>query len=227
MLQSNVKLADRIADVIRKDIIEGTYKNGEKLPNEFQLAEALGVGRGTIREAVKILVSKNILYIKRGHGTYVTKSPGKVNDPLGLAFSEDKGKISADLCEIRLLLEPQIAALAAERASDQEIKNIRDKCSKVEELILEGVPHVEADVEFHEAIAEASHNDVVSRIVPIIQESIVVFIKMTNSELRDMTLKTHNMIVEAIEKRDSTSAAKAMREHLEQNQKHIMRVDTL
>lgn len=89
-LYNGKPLAEQVADYILKLIVDSGLEAGAKLPNEFELAERTGVGRGTIREAVKILVSRNILEIRRGAGTYVSDRQGIVEDPLGLAFIKDK-----------------------------------------------------------------------------------------------------------------------------------------
>ena len=123
---------------IRDRIVAGSFAAGQQLPNEFDLAEQLGVGRGTVREAVKILVSRNILEIRRGCGTFVCSHPGRVEDPLGFSFVRDKKKLALDLCEVRMMLEPEIAALAAARATDQEIESLRKAAEEVEQELLAG-----------------------------------------------------------------------------------------
>lgn len=215
------KLADQIANSIQQDIISGRMKAGEKIPNEFELAEKLNVGRGTIREAVKILVSKNILEVKRGNGTFVCENPGRVEDPLGLAFHTDKIKMATDLCEMRLILEPQIAALAARRATPEEVEEIKARSNEVNKQIRNKKSHGKYDIAFHEAIARASHNQVMANVVPIIQQSVSLFIEVTNSELVEMTITTHEAIANAIEQHDADAAYAAMREHLMNNQEHI------
>ncbi len=217
MERQRMKLADSIALAIQKDIISGKYKIDEKLPNEFSLAEEMEVGRGTIREAVKILVSKNILYIKRGHGTFVAKNLGVSNDPLGLAFSHDRAKMALDIFEIRLLLEPEIAKLAAERGNADDLKVIKEKCEQVKREIALDVSHIDSDIEFHEAIAKATHNEIMAKIVPIIQDGVRSFNELYSLKLQDMTIVTHDKVVEAIEKKDAQGAYNAMYEHLEQN----------
>ncbi len=91
-LNNNKKLLPQQAtEQIIKLIRENQLQAGDKLPNEFDMAGQLSVGRGTIREAVKILESRNIVEIRRGRGTFVCEHPGMMEDPLGLALVEDKG----------------------------------------------------------------------------------------------------------------------------------------
>ena len=114
-------LAEQVADQINQVIIDQNINAGEKLPNEFELASRLNVGRGTIREAVKLLVARNCLEIRRGKGTFVVEKPGQIEDPLGFAYVKDKITLAMDLMELRLRLEPWVAQLAAQRLSNREI----------------------------------------------------------------------------------------------------------
>ena len=88
----------------------------------MELAKLLVVGRSTIREAVKQLLSQNILEIKRGLGIFVAKNPGVLLDPFGFRFYKDKLKLGLDLCEIRLLIEPSLARNAAEHATPEQLR---------------------------------------------------------------------------------------------------------
>ncbi len=216
-----MQLADQVAEELQNKIMNGEWKPGQKLPTEFELLEELNVGRGTIREAVKILVSRNILVIRRGNGTYVTEHPGLMDDPLGFSFCTDKRKLAQDLCEIRLFLEPNIASLAAERATEEDIAKIMSCCQAVEQAIYAGTSHRTEDILFHEAIAAASHNQVVANIVPIIHQGVSLFIIVTNSSLLEMTIRTHRQIADAIARHDGNAAYAVMREHLIHNRDRI------
>ena len=105
-------LGSQIEDSLMEYILNEPVAIGEKLPNEFELAEKFGVGRSTIREAVKSLVSKGVLEVRRGSGTYVVSTSSLEEDPLGLGRFEDKYHLALELFEVRLMLEPEIAALA-------------------------------------------------------------------------------------------------------------------
>jgi len=218
MKQPRRQLADQIAEIILKKIADGEYQPGEKIPNEFELADELNVGRSTIREAVKSLVTRNVLVIKRGNGTFVAEHPGRVDDPLGFALNKDKLRLANDLCEVRLILEPEIAALAAKRATDEEIEKIREYCEEAAEAIRAGKNHGEADINFHKAIAAASHNQVMASVVPVIQQGVYLFIEIADEAQLEMTIKTHQQIYKAIAARDARAAHKSMREHLLKNQ---------
>ena len=107
---------------------------GDKLPNETVMCERLNVGRSSLREAMRALASRNVITIRQGSGSYVSASPGMIDDPLGLTFIEDKQKMIKDLMEIRFLIEPSIAAMAAIRADESDIKNILTACENAEKF---------------------------------------------------------------------------------------------
>lgn len=220
-LYNGKPLAEQVADYILKFIVDSGLEAGAKLPNEFELAERTGVGRGTIREAVKILVSRNILEIRRGAGTYVSDRQGIVEDPLGLAFIKDKKNLAMDLLNVRLMLEPEIARMAAEHATEEQKDALVRQCDKVEEIICQGKNHMEEDVRLHEMIAACSGNRVMEKLVPVINSSIAVFVDVTNGRLRQETIETHREIVEAIVAGDGDAARCAMNMHLLYNRRAI------
>lgn len=215
-------LGETTSEKIIKLIVDENLKIGDKLPNEYELADKLGVGRSTIREAIKALVSRNILEIKRGSGTFIRC--GVADDPLGLIFVKDKLKLAVDLLEIRFMIEPKIASLAAINATEEDIEELSKLCDEVEELILNGMPHMEKDIEFHTAIARSSKNLVTTNLVPIINESIAVFIDVTNTQLKNETIETHKEILNAIKNKNANEAHDAMLLHLAYNRRNINRI---
>lgn len=96
---------------------------------------------------------RNIVTIRQGSGTYIASSPGMVEDPLGFTFIGNKQKLINDLLEVRFLLEPSIAAMAATHADEKDIKKITALCDEVEELLKNHEEHTQKDIEFHTAIA--------------------------------------------------------------------------
>ena len=126
-------LASQVEDALMDDILNKPVPIGEKIPNEYELAEMYGVGRSTIRETVKSLVSKGILEVRQGSGTYVIGTDTLENDPLGFSKYEDKYKLALELFEVRLMLEPEIAALAAQKATEQDKEEIQDSLDKKKE----------------------------------------------------------------------------------------------
>lgn len=216
-------LPQRAADQIAEMIADRQLKAGDKLPNEFEMASQLNVGRGTIREAVKILVSRNVVEIRRGSGTFVCDNPGVLEDPFGFAFVEDKQKLALDLCEFRMVVEPEMAAMAAERATGEEIMRMEEAAQEVEELCLQNKDHMEKDIIFHELIARSTNNQVMPNIIPVIQSAIGLFITVTDSSLKKETVETHRMVMDAIKAHDPEAAKEAMMRHLESNRDGIIK----
>lgn len=214
-------LPERIADEIIELIASTELKVGDKLPSEAELMKSLNVGRSSLREAIKILVSRNIVEIKRGVGTFVSEKKGVAPDPLGFVFIEDKKKLALDILEVRYLIEPNIAARAAKMATEEQIERMIELASEVEGMILRGINHIEKDIQLHTLIAEASQNLVVSKLLPIINCSIPLFMDVTKNALKNETIKTHQGIVEAIQARDEEAAYDWMKRHITYNKEII------
>ncbi len=211
-----VLLSEKLAENIKNLIIEHELKPGEKLPNEIKLAEILNVSRTTIREAIKILLSRNILEIQRGKGTYVCENPGIATDPLGVTFMNKKDLLLY-LFETRLIIEPEIAALAAQRATKKNIEDLEKAFYEMKEDILEGRNHTENDMDFHDIIAQSSQNPIIQRIVPIINDSIKEGYQETKDipESGESVILYHKKVLEAIKNRQHDTAKKYMQEHIE------------
>ena len=218
-------LAEQVAEHILKGIVENGLEAGDKIPNEFELAEAIGVGRGTVREAIKILASRQVVEIRRGAGTFVSENQGMVEDPLGLSFLKDKTHLALDLLAVRMMLEPEIAALAARNASHKQMGELKDQMNKVEDLINSGEDHTREDILFHQKIAVCSGNMVVEKLVPIINSAVTLFVDVTKARLGKETIETHREIVDCISRRDSEGARCAMNMHLAYNRKLIKALD--
>lgn len=218
-------LPERAADKIIDMIMENAMKPGDRLPTELELIQYLNVGRSTVREAIKLLVSQNIIEVRRGNGTFVKEQTGVIDDPLGFRFVQDKLKLGLDLCEIRFMIEPTIAALAAERATKKDLEQLREACLKVEELISQGKDYAQWDIKFHTVLAQCTGNCVVHSIVPIITQSVPVFIDITRKGLLQQTIDCHREILEAVCAGDKQSAVKAAMHHLEDNRRNMLDIN--
>ena len=195
---------------------------GEKLPNEFELGQMFQVGRSTIREAVKSLVTKGILEVRRGDGTYVKSHCSLAEDPLGLSRLDDKYKLALELMDVRLILEPEIAASAAAHATPENKAELQALCGEVERLCLIGEDHTPKDIAFHTCIARCSQNRVMEMLVPIINTAVTTFASLTHRTLRRETIQTHRAITDAILAGDAVGARCAMVMHLTYNRQTIV-----
>lgn len=217
MVQKSKKsLSQRVADDIYEMIVnEHTFQPGDKLPNENVLSEELGVSRATLREAIRSLVSQGVLEVHRGRGTFIVKDM-RLFDDFGLDFIERVRIRLKDLYEMRLIFEPQVAALACERATDKELEYILEQGARVEKLILEGKDRTVADQEFHRAIVRASHNDFMIRLIPLINRAVSesIFLSINGETLAENTLRDHAVMMDFFRQRDSSGVQFAMLVHI-------------
>ena len=218
------QLGSRLEDELLNYILGTPVDVGQKIPNEFELAEQFGVGRSTVREAVKGLVTRGILEVRRGAGTFVVSHHSLKEDPLGLTKLEDKYKLALELFELRLMMEPEIASLAAQKAGDGEKVRLQELCLQVEELYSNEEDHLARDVEFHTHIARCSQNRVVEMLVPIINTAVMTFANLTNRMLMTETIETHRAVVDAILDQDPVGARCAMVMHLTYNRQALVRL---
>lgn len=219
----NKLLTERIEEQIFQYILQERLSIGAKLPNEYELADRFGVGRSTIREAVKLLVSKGVLQVKRGSGTYLVSTTPAGVDPLGLQAIEDKMQLALDLADVRIILEPSIAELAAINRTEQELELLGAYNDEVARLIRNRENYLNADLTFHACVARCSHNMVVEQLIPIIDTAVMMFSNITHEKLLMQTIETHTDILRCIEERDAIGAREAMAMHLTLNRNEIKR----
>ena len=217
-------LGQKTEDRLMKYILDRQIEIGEKIPNEFELAEFFKVGRSTVREAVKGLVSRGVLEVRRGDGTYVISTVYMENDVLGFGQIKDRYQLALDLFDVRLMIEPEIVMWACRKATKEEIRHLQTLCEEVEMLYKQGHDHIYKDIEFHSYLAKLSGNMVVERLLPVINTSVVTFANITYRSLMRETLETHRAVVEAVERRDAVGAKCAMSMHLTYNRQVIMQL---
>lgn len=213
---SKSTLAEDTAQAIINYIINNHLQPGDKLPTEPVFMERLGVGRGTLREGIKLLAARNILDIRQGAGSFVSHQRGIPDDPLGLTFIDDDDDLIVDMLDVRLLFEPHVARLAATKATAEEKAAIVEQAKEVERCIAEGESYVAADARFHQLIAEASGNRVFGNLTYILNTSIAKNIEITKDAQRDSnTIRYHRKIAEAIKGGQPNDAASYMNMHLQ------------
>ena len=223
MKEKTVSLVEQTANRIVEYFEKNDLKVGDKLPNEYTLAQDLEVGRSTLREAVKMLVSKNILEVRQGSGTYITSLTETVIDPLGFGEIDNHMKLTQDLFEVRFLIEPQMASLAAQHITDKEVA-VLERLEKAleKEIHSDGDIHFKLDILFHSAIAEASRNVAMQQLIPIIIQSIKLYNDFfTSEQSKANTIRAHREIVRAIKNRDAVAARDAMLLHLADNRRTL------
>ncbi len=217
-------LAEQAADQIVDLIVDNNWESGNKLPNEYELAKQLNVSRNTLREAIRALVSRNILEIRRGDGTYIAENCGVTEDPMGLKFIRDKQKLVSDLLELRFMIEPELASMAALNATDAQAGKLYELCREIEKRILRKEPYGDRDMEFHVMIARLSNNIMAPNLIPVINQSVIPFLQGRREDMERDILETHRDIVTAIQRHNPDEAHDAMYLHLLYTRKCIKRV---
>lgn len=214
-MKGNKMLSQSVADNILSMItIEKRFSVGDKLPNELDLSEELNVSRTTLREAIRILVALDILEIQRGRGTYVKENAFKKQQDLEQLSNI---KVNAkDLYEMRLIFEPEAAYYAALRATDSEIKRILEFGKKVEREISNHQDRTDDEHSFHKAIAQATHNEFMNKLMPILYQAISkgVYLSLQSDKAIEDTINDHRMIMEFLEQRNAEGAKNAMKIHI-------------
>ena len=211
------KLPEQIADKLREMIIQEEMKTGSKLPAEAELMARFGVSRSTVREAVKILQTERIVDIRQGQGTFLCAMPGLADDPLGLRFADQEDLI-AQLLETRLLIEPNVAALAAQRRQDKHLQEMKALLDKMDNAYLHGENYTPYDAQFHSVIARCTGNDVMMRLLPTIHESIRAGYQHTRrvEGSYQRASQCHLEMYRAIAEHDSDRARAAAQRHMVQ-----------
>lgn len=197
---------------------------GDRLPGEPQLAKILEVGRSTLREVIRALSAKNVLKVKRGAGTFILSQDLYGDDPLGFATVKDRIQLTKNLVDIRYLLEPSMASLAAKNASSAEITTLKKLHEDIIQRIQEGDDtYLLLDKEFHLTIAAASKNVALLRLIPVINNSIDLYGELTAKREINNTGSHHQDILNAISDGDSQGAYDAMLIHMAHNRERLNR----
>lgn len=226
-------MSEQVAEKLKRMITSGEYPPGSKFPNEPTLMAQLNVSRSTIREAIKLLQSNNILEIRRGIGTYVIRIPGISEDPLDLDGIDEDQRVK-DLMELRLLLEPGVARLASERATQEDIQQLRIHSTKLVQLTAkygsEAVASMtdtfaDADAAFHSALYLCARNEVLKRFIPIVRVTLTESYMRRDFRIYHAQFHTkdgHARITNAIENHDADLAEQITREHIKLGMKFLM-----
>lgn len=221
-------LTEEIIKRILNVITDLGMKPGDKLPTERELVTRFAVGRSSIREAIKILNAIGVVRIVPGAGMFVGNGNlSLLARPLSLGFLMG-GRGTAELIEARRLLEMELAGLAAERASGEEIASMQEALSEMRAHQEDVERYAEADIQFHLAVARGAHNEVLFDLLETLQHIIRnwIFKSIEEVEGRPSSIHEHVPIYDAITVHDPVRARAAMKEHLEQAGWRLQRTAT-
>jgi len=213
------RVSEEIIEQVRDLLTSGRLQSGDRLPSERELAQAVSAGRSAVREAIRAMESMGIVEVRPGEGTFVA-SPGgthgrhnPVVSPLFQRWTEQQ-----KLFEVRLVIEPDLATLAARRATAEQIDRMRAILDEQEAVLRDGGGGINEDSAFHFLIAEATGNEVLVRIM----ESLMDLLQRTREaslqhpDRPARSLRQHQAILRAIETRNPVAAERLMREHIQE-----------
>jgi len=213
------RLYEQIVQQIEESIVKGDLTPGDQLPAERDLAQRFGVSRTAVREAVKALREKGLVEAYSGRGTFITDGTTQaVRQSLDLMVKIGQPESSNQLAEVRAILEPEIAALAAARIQEPELATMREAVSVMDRAGHDPETYIEADLDFHLALAEGAANPLIlsllDSIVGLLREQRLRIFRVPGGPERGQA--HHKRVLEAIERRDPEKAREAMRAHLVQ-----------
>jgi GntR family transcriptional repressor for pyruvate dehydrogenase complex len=213
------RLYEQIVLQIEESVQKGDLKVGDQLPAERELAEQFGVSRTAVREAVKALREKGIVEAFPGRGTFITNGTSHgIRQSLDRMVKNGQPDGFAFLVEVREILEPEIASLAATRAQEEDLVAMREAVSVMDSARQDPDAYIEADLDFHLSLAEAAANplilSLIDSIVGILREQRIGIFRVEGGPERGQY--HHKRILNAIEHRDPQGARDAMKAHLGQ-----------
>ena len=210
------RISEEIIEQVRDLITSGQVKPGDRLPGERELVQQLNVGRSTVREAIRVMESMGLLTVRAGEGTFLVAPTAEVHvDSVTKAFLQSWDN-QHNFFEVRRVIEPDLAALAARRATPEQIEKMRAFLEEQEAEIRRGGNGMKADTAFHYLLAEASGNEVLVRIMDglmgRLHETRVSSLRTAGRPAQ--SLRQHRRILAAIEARDAKAAERRMLDHL-------------
>lgn len=218
---SSERIYEKIVSQIEEQILDGRLKEGNQLGSERELSEQFQVGRAAVREAIKVLKEKGLVSVQPGKGTFITNDISeKAKDSLAFLMKLRTNEVDAfrKLIELRCIFEPDIAALAAERATEEDIERMRKAVETMDNAREDMDAYVESDIQFHQTIAKATKNDLIDSVLhPIID--LLYEQRKKNYMLGYSPIHAqaaHKRILKAIAARNSRMARLAMKDHLNQ-----------
>ncbi|MFI5057916.1 MAG: FadR/GntR family transcriptional regulator [Candidatus Acidiferrales bacterium] len=213
------RLYEQIVQQVEESIRKGVLKPGDQLPPERELAQQFGVSRTAVREAVKALREKGFVEAYPGRGTFITDGTSHaIRQSLDRMIKIGQPEGSTFLAEVREILEPEIAALAAARAEEADLASMREAVGVMDNARRDSDAFIEADLDFHLALAEAAANPIIlsliDSIVGLLREQRLRIFQVEGGPERGQD--HHKRILEAVERHDAVAAREAMKAHLRQ-----------
>ena len=222
------KVYEEIIEQVKNLIIGGVLKPGDRLIPEREMADKLRVGRSAVREAYRALEAMGLIEIRQGEGTFIKDvNTDHLAQALALVLATEKDAM-IELLELRKIIEVGASGLAALRRTGEELEKMERALAQMEKDIEAGELGQQADWQFHYAVAEATHNSLIVRLMDSLKEIMSVLQEKAREELcqtpgtPQRLLKEHRAIYEAIKSGQDKAAQKAMYEHLDRVEKSLL-----
>ena len=212
----NEDVTKKLIREFKRLIGDRTLEPNTKLPPERELAVTFGVSRGSLRQALKVMEIMGVIQQRVGDGTYLSEdSVAVLTEPVEFLCLFDEISYH-ELYETRMILEPELAALAAERADREDLSNLRKALEALDDQLEDPLAYKRLDAEFHAAISQAAGNRVCESVFRSFQRSLMQSLGW-RSKMQDRheMAASHRRIFEAIQARDSSKARQEMKEHLD------------
>lgn len=215
------KVYEIVFQKIQTEILDGHFQVGDKLPSERDLAVQHGVSRNSIREAIRLLELNHLVEIRRGEGTFIRNSSLQMpSGQMTTVLASIDRTILYDMLELRLILESQCAALAAIRATASDLERMAEALEMMKGALDDEELGIQADLNFHLAIAEATHNQALVELITSLEQNMRNTIKATrnyrlaNKDNFTRTFEEHKAIFIAVSRGESLEAEKLMKKHI-------------
>lgn len=212
------KLHERVVEAITDRILNGDLNPGDALPPEPQLCQQFGVSRTVIREAMKMLQARGLIEVIQGKGTLVSSNLYEISSDILRMALQQKQTTLMELWEVRRILEVEVAGLAAERATEEDLREMEQALELMWSKPGEVEGYVDADLAFHDALTRAAYNIVMNLITRSVGELLRHSrrVSFRGPDRVKEAVSAHEAIYQAVAARDPQAAREAMRRHLDE-----------
>ena len=220
------RLSDRLATLLAAQVESGSLLPGDRLPTEQQLAQAHGVSRTVVREAVHQLTSRGLLLSRQGSGVYVSKAPRNHALSFDAAVLESIDAV-VQVREVRRALEGETAALAATRATRLQVAALRRALKAIDKSTADGGDGVAEDLAFHRALTDAAGNPHFGRLLEFLEQYLAEAMRVTRGnearrvDFMEDVRAEHRAIVDAVEARQPSLARRCAVEHMRRGDRRL------
>ena len=214
-----LRLSEEVSGDLQRRIANGELKPGDRLPTEKALGDAFGVSRAVVREAIARLKADGLIETRQGSGAFVAEAPKTINLRFWRGDGPELNELR-DIFELRVMVESAVAELAARRRNKKDVKLMDAQLRAMDVALTEGLDGTEADDNFHIAMARATHNPYVSRLVEFLgrhfSDSRKLSWQGTRRELAHPVeaQREHRALFEAVAAGDAEAARRSAQDHL-------------